>query len=171
MVVFPLVLVSAGGCGYLWLLEHFTYIGSIEDACVAQGYRVADMVCAGCIGNTPEILEVSILILYSDVLLNAWRVVGLWQCCTSHPVTVAMIAFSLMWLLFLSFLFFVEQCNMEVELGAFLWKDPIHPPTPWLIWPNHFGAVSFQFPPRHTAQMSAAGRPLGIIINISCEMS
>lgn len=67
-----------------------------------RGYRVADMVCAGCIGNTPEILEVSILILYSDVLLNAWSVVGLWQCCISRPVTVAMVSCSLMWLLFLS---------------------------------------------------------------------
>lgn len=65
-----------------------------------RGYRVTDMVCAGCIGNTPEILEVSILNLYSDVLLNAWSVVGLWQCCTSRPVTVAMISCSLMWLLF-----------------------------------------------------------------------
>lgn len=70
------------------------------------------------------------------------------------------------------FFFFGEQCNMEVELGAFfVWKDPIHPPTPWLIWPNRFGAVSIQFPSRHIAHRSAAGRPLGIIINISCEMS
>lgn len=30
----------------------------------------AEVVCAGCIGNTPEILEVSVLILLS-VLLNA----------------------------------------------------------------------------------------------------
>lgn len=119
MVVIPLVSVSAGGRGYLSPLERFTYIGSIEDACVAQSYRVTDMVCAGCIGNTPEILEVSILILYSDVLLNACCVVGLWQCCTRHPVTVAMISCSLMWLLFLS-CSVGEKCNMEVELGAFL---------------------------------------------------
>lgn len=64
------------------------------------------MVCAGCIGNTPEIIEVSILILCSDVLLNACSVVCPWQCCTSCPVTVAMISSSLMWLLFLSFFIF-----------------------------------------------------------------
>lgn len=95
MVVIPLVVVSAGGCGYL---EHFTYTGSIEDACVAQGYRVTDMVCAGCIGNTPEILEVSVLILMSP--LNACIVVCLWQCRTSLPVTAAMISCSLKWLHF-----------------------------------------------------------------------
>lgn len=85
---------------------------------MAQDYRVTDMVCAGWIGNTPEILEVSILILYSDILLNAGSVVGLWQCCTSRPVTVAMISCSQMWLLFLP-CFFGEQCSVEVELGAF----------------------------------------------------
>lgn len=30
--------------------------------------------------------------------------------------------------MFFFFFFFGEQCNMEVELGAFLWKGPIHPP-------------------------------------------
>lgn len=82
---------------------------------------VIGMVCAGCIGNTPEIWEVSILILYSDVLLNAGSVVGFWQCCTSHPVTVAMISCSQMWLLFPAMVF-GEQCRVEEELGAFEMK-------------------------------------------------
>lgn len=170
MVEIPLVLFSAQGCGYLWLQEGLTYTGSIEDACVAQEYRVTDMVCAGCIGNTPEILEVSILILCSDVLLNAWSVVGLWQCCTSRPVTVAMISCSLMWLLFLAFFFF--WWTVQYGSRSILWKGPIHP-TDWSLTDLtiHLGAVHAQFPSRPIAQRSAAGRPIGIIINISCEMS
>lgn len=115
MVVIPLVLVSARGFSYLWLLECFTYVGSTEDACVAQGYRVTDMVCAGCIGNTPEILEVSILILYFDTLLNACSVVCPWQCYTSCPVTVAMISCLLRWLLFLSCFWWIVQYGSRTK--------------------------------------------------------
>lgn len=120
------------------------------------------MVCAGCIGNTPEILEVSILILYSDVLLEAWSVVGLWQCCTCllwqwqwfllTNVTPFFLHHSYWW---------AVQCGRRT-LSIFLWEGPVHPPSLWLIWPNHFGSVNNQFLPRHIAQRSAEGQSLGI---------
>ena len=86
---------------------------------MAQGYRVTDMVCAGYIGYTPEILEVSILILFSDVLLNACSVVCHWRCPTCRPGDSCDDILRSKVAPFSSHVF-VEQCNMEVELGAFL---------------------------------------------------
>lgn len=57
---------------------------------------------------------------------------------------------------------FGEQCNMEVDLGAFLFlmkKTLFIHPLPH-NWPNEFGAVNTQYPPRHIAQRSAARWPL-----------
>ena len=79
-----------------------------------------------------------------------------------------------MWLLF-PVMFFGEKCNMEVELGAFfvIFMKRSYSSTLSLtdLTKSYFGAVNIQFPARHIAQRSEAGRPLGIIINISCEMS
>lgn len=76
------------------------------DPYVVQGSRGTGMVCAGWVRHTPEMLEVSSLILPSAVLLNACLLVL--RQCTTGPATVAMAPRHV----------FGEQCNVEVELGA-----------------------------------------------------
>lgn len=103
------MIVRFAGLGFgqrLWppqLLARFADVSSIGGARAAQGCNLTDTVCAGCIDNTPEILEVSILIVYAAVRLNAGSVVGFWSCCSSCPVTVKVCCPQL-WLLFLSYL-------------------------------------------------------------------